>query len=50
MLQVEIRQAFKIINCGLILSLIGQKKWGFFEKIINYFVESIGQFGIFGFK
>jgi hypothetical protein len=30
--------------------LIGQNKRGFFEKIINDFVESIGQFGIFGFK
>ena len=36
--------------CKWIISLIRGIKRGFFEKIINNFVESIGQFGIPGFK
>jgi hypothetical protein len=44
-LQVEIRQAFKWQYDELIVSLIGQNKRGFFEKIINNFVESIKVMG-----
>jgi len=32
------------------MSLISGIKWGFFEKIIHNFVDSIDEFGIPGFK